>query len=104
MKNWESLIASKQREIVTLIEPDASKRARKITHRKWYERVKDDPEYKARHLKNVYAWRNKHDEEYKAYRRKYMREWRKTHKANPEKALERNRRYRARKKAMKEAA
>lgn len=77
MTNWESLIASRQREIIAQIEPDASKRARKITHRKWYESVKDDPEYKARHLKNVYAWRKEHREKYNAYRAEYMREYRK---------------------------
>ena len=104
MTNWESIIASRQRDVVTCLEPDASKRAQQIRHKRWYNSVKHTPEYKRRHLQWVYGWRKRHDEEYKKYRREYMREYRKTHKPDRAKERERNRRWRERKKAMKEAS
>ena len=114
MKNWELLIASKQREIVACREPDPVKRNAIALRRKYDKSPKRKAQHKAWEKseagKESMRRRNKKWRESEHGRevcRIKSRRWYAEHKKDPaflEHKRKYNREYRRRKRAMKEAA
>lgn len=105
MQNWESLIAERSRPCATMPRCDDTVKQRvKINHRAYYQRHKDEPEF--REKRRIRQGEYRRTDKYRKQHREEMKEWRKTHPMTEhqrELSRLRNKRYNERKKANEAA-
>lgn len=105
MLNWESLIADRSRPCATMPRcDDTVKQRKKINRKTYYQRHKDEPEF--REKRRVRQCEYRHTDKYRKQHREEMKEWRKAHPLTEhQRELQRlrNKRYNERKKANEAA-